>query len=1030
MKTYKQIKTIGMKKLQLLCLLMLAFFTFSCYDDSDILNRLDAMESDRVASIETQMAAAQSSIEALQAADVALDKYIDALEVKSDSLAQVLQNSDQQLDNRIDEVYEMTMKELALVNAELQALNSQDSLLNVRLTELNDYIAQVEAQQKAEHDWVQQTFSTLEQYEATCAAIAGLEAHLQTVDGELLDLTKALAEQKQALEQSIADAVTSVKSWVNEQLSGYYTIAQTDAKIAAVLDTMTQENAELRQQLTQMQDSLAQTRIDLTTSYQSAIKQAIEEYDGKITKEIAAQVESLNKRIDDEVAAINAQLQALADRVAALEKEMEELKKALDIKFDQANPNYQPGEVVNVAFTLSNADENTVVEAIAEGLWKARVSMDGYDKGTIKVTTSAGGGEGKVLVFVNKGNATIMRVLLFDQGVVRVLNDAITVSPSDTTLVVNLSTSVPEIKVVIPDDAQSWIRQCELPVTKADMREESIAFAIDLNLSKEPRETIIRILSSETNKEKAAFSIYQQSDVMGNNEIWYTSTDGQIVEPSDPGAFRANIISNTYLNGKGVLRFDADVDRLGESTFTSCYTLKTITLPESVKTIGKYAFQWCNSLTEIYLPQTLTEIPEETFWGCSSLTKINLPETLLSINGYAFASCSSLAQIDLPKSLSSIGCAAFDYCSSLTEIVLPESLSRLDGCAFRNCTSLTKISLPVGLTTIAGSVFSECSNLEEVVMENVISIEDNAFYKCRKLKKVSIRGGFIPSTASATFTECYLEDIALQVPAGYKAIYEQAELWKDFGSIEENEVVINIGTLSNMLSPNYDSRHKELNAGSILSQASYVSMKVGGDDMYTFKKSSTDAVAKVGTHYMSLKVQVAGNTNPKDADNENCDKNVTVPANGAFFTFDVEKDGYLYVFFGGNSHKTYLVGEDDALIGYEFAMTTPAEQETPWGTLLSYIMKGEGENNRISSPEGLIWPEKIALGDAWEAAAGSGGKIAASGQAVVKFPVSAGHTYSFCGCGTKVSCAGFIFFETEEDVYCTENGVTTLMMAK
>ena len=776
------------------------------------------------------------------------------------------------------------------------------------------------------------------------------------------------------------------------------------------------------------------------------------------------------------MAAINAQLQTLADRVAALEKEMEELKKALDIKFDQVNPNYQPGEVVNVAFTLSNADENTVVEAIAEGLWKARVSMDGYDKGTIKVTTSAGGGEGKVLVFVNKGNATIMRVLLFDQGVVRVLNDAITVSPSDTTLVVNLSTSVPEIKVVIPDDAQSWIRQCELPVTKADMREESIAFAIDANLSKEPRETIIRILSSETNKEKAAFSIYQQSDVMGNNEIWYTSTDGNIVEPSDPGAFRANIISNTYLNGKGVLRFDADVDRLGESTFKSCYTLKTITLPESVKTIGKYAFRYCHSLTEIYLPQTLTEIPEETFKGCSSLTKINLPETLLSINNYAFYNCSSLAQIDLPKSLTGIGLAAFEYCSSLTEIVLPESLSRLDGnafsgcsklssisipegvtsigdyafykcsnlssisipegvtsigeSAFSNCTSITKISLPVGLTTMASSVFSECSNLEEVVMENVISIEDNAFYKCRKLKKVSIRGGFIPSTTSATFTECYLEDIALQVPVGYKAIYEQAELWKDFGSIEENEVVINIGTLSNMLSPNDDSRRKELNAGSILSQASYVSMKVGGDDMYTFKKSSTDAVAKVGTHYMPLKVQVAGNTNPKDADNENCDKNATVPANGAFFTFDVEKDGYLYVFFGGSSHKTYLVGEDDALIGYEFAMTTPAEQEAPWGTLLSYIMKGEGENNRISSPEGLIWPEKIALGDAWEAAAGSGGKIAASGQAVVKFPVSAGHTYSFCGCGTKVSCVGFIFSETEEDVYCTENGVTTLMIAK
>ena len=837
MKTYKQIKTIGMKKLQLLCLLMLAFFTFSCYDDSDILTRLDAMESDRVASIETQIAAAQSSIEALQAADVALDKYIDALEAKSDSLAQVQQNSDQQLDNRIDEVYEMTMKEFALVNAELQALNSQDSILNVRLTELNDYIAQVEAQQKAEHDWVQQTFSTLEQYEATCAAIAGLEAHLQTVDGKLLDLTQALAEQKQALEKSIADAVTSVKSWVNEQLSGYYTIAQTDAKIAAVLDTMTQENAELRQQLTQMQDSLAQTRIDLTTAYQSAIKQAIEEHDGKITKEIAAQVESLNKRIDDEVAAINAQLQALADRVAALEKEMEELKKALDIKFDQTNPNYHPGEVVNVAFTLSNADESTVVETIAEGLWKARVSMDGYDKGTIKVTTSAEGGEGKVLVFVNKGNATIMRVLLFDQGVVRVLNDAITVSPSDTTLVVNLSTSVPEIKVMIPDDAQSWIRQCELPATKAEMREESIAFAIDANLSKEPRETIIRILSSETNKEKAAFSIYQQSDVMGNNEIWYTSTNGNIVEPNNTLAFGANIISNTYVNGKGVILFDDDLTSVLSGAFKSNYSLKTITLPESINTLGESVFQYCSSLTQIDLPDGIVKIGGSSFYGCESLIEINLPSSLnlkkcgskifyectslvkanlkdLPKAEYIpysmFQGCSALVEVIMPKCILEIDHDVFNGCSSLKTINWPDSLTTIASSAFKKCTSIENINLPEGITSLGQNAFEGCSSLVNVTLPSTLTeigkyafnsckllsileinamdatLAENSFHSCLSLRTVVLGASGISANSHA-FDGCFLDKCELIVPVGTKAEYESKSVWKNFSVIKEAE---------------------------------------------------------------------------------------------------------------------------------------------------------------------------------------------------------------------------------------------------
>lgn len=836
MKTYKQIKTIGMKKLQLLCLLMLAFFTFSCYDDSDILSRLDAMESNRVASIETQIAAAQNSIEALQAADVALDKYIDALEAKSDSLTQELQNSDQQLDNRIDEVYEMTMKEFTLVNAEIQALNSQDSLLNVRLTELNDYIAQVEAQQKAEHDWVQQTFSTLKQYEATCAAIAGLEAHLQTVDGKLLDLTQALAEQKQALEQSIADAVTSVKSWVNEQLSGYYTIAQTDAKIAAVLDTMTQENAELRQQLTQMQDSLAQTRIDLTTAYQSAIKQAIEEHDGKITKEIAAQVESLNKRIDDEVAAINAQLQALADRVAALEKEMEELKKIPGITFDEANPSYVPGEVVNVAFTLSNADENTVVEALANGLWEAEVEMSAYDKGNIKVTTPDSGGKGKVLVFVNKGGQTIMRNLLFDQGAVTIANDLYTVAPGDTILSVELSTNLPTYEVQIPQTAQSWIRQTNSR-TRAAMHSETLMLEIDANATAQDRSAVIQVVGTGDMTNLASFVIYQQSDVMGNNEIWYTSTDGNIVEPNNTLAFGANIISNTYVNGKGVILFDDDLTSVLSGAFKSNYSLKTITLPESINTLGESVFQYCSSLTQIDLPDGIVKIGGSSFYGCESLIEINLPSSLnlkkcgskifyectslvkanlkdLPKAEYIpysmFQGCSALVEVIMPKCILEIDHDVFYNCSSLKTINWPDSLTTIASSAFKKCTSIENINLPEGITSLGQNAFEGCSSLVNVTLPSTLTeigkyafnsckllsileinamdatLAENSFHSCLSLRTVVLGASGISANSHA-FDGCFLDKCELIVPVGTKAEYESKSVWKNFSVIKEAE---------------------------------------------------------------------------------------------------------------------------------------------------------------------------------------------------------------------------------------------------
>ena len=44
-----------------------------------------------------------------------------------------------------------------------------------------------------------------------------------------------------------------------------------------------------------------------------------------------------------------------------------------------------------------------------------------------------------------------------------------------------------------------------------------------------------------------------------NNQIWYTTTTGEIVEPNDTTAFNVSIISNSYKNGKGVITFDGIV---------------------------------------------------------------------------------------------------------------------------------------------------------------------------------------------------------------------------------------------------------------------------------------------------------------------------------------------------------------------------------------------------------------------------------------------------------------------------------------
>ncbi len=65
----------------------------------------------------------------------------------------------------------------------------------------------------------------------------------------------------------------------------------------------------------------------------------------------------------------------------------------------------------------------------------------------------------------------------------------------------------------------------------------------------------------------------------------------------------------------------------------------------TVNSIGKSAFSSCKSLTTVNLPESLTSIEERAFEGCSSLTTITLPEGLRSIGERAFAVCKGLISV-------------------------------------------------------------------------------------------------------------------------------------------------------------------------------------------------------------------------------------------------------------------------------------------------------------------------------------------------------------------------------------------------
>lgn len=215
----------------------------------------------------------------------------------------------------------------------------------------------------------------------------------------------------------------------------------------------------------------------------------------------------------------------------------------------------------------------------------------------------------------------------------------------------------------------------------------------------------------------------------------------------------------------------------------------------------------------------------------------------------------------------------------------------------------------------------------------------------------------------------------------------------------------------------------DLTAGTVLAQSANVTMTVGAADKWKANSAEANGMknAIVGDVTLALGGGAQGSENPKPASGGACDKEAAAPASGAFVTFEVAKDGYLYVFHKASSNKTYLVSEEGSLIGYQFAAHMPGNE---WGDILAYTLEGNETIDGIlyvTDPALLIWPEIIALGeakwteitDALVAAGASKAQIGASGAGVIKFPVFKGCKYTANACGSKIMIAGFIFSETD-----------------
>ena len=115
-----------------------------------------------------------------------------------------------------------------------------------------------------------------------------------------------------------------------------------------------------------------------------------------------------------------------------------------------------------------------------------------------------------------------------------------------------------------------------------------------------------------------------------------------------------------------------------------------------------------------YNGKPVVAIANLAFDGDNHIRTVTIPDGVRSIGSDAFHSCSSLTSVTIPDSVTSIGRRAFAFCSGLTSVTIPDSVTSISDYAFYGCSDLTSVTIGEGVTSIGGRVFYSCDSLNTI----------------------------------------------------------------------------------------------------------------------------------------------------------------------------------------------------------------------------------------------------------------------------------------------------------------------------
>ena len=427
------------------------------------------------------------------------------------------------------------------------------------------------------------------------------------------------------------------------------------------------------------------------------------------------------------------------------------------------------GESKTISYTITDATENTVVKAIAQDGWKAKVNATSADKGTITITAPNPIVESEILVFANDGSyRTVMVSLNCMQGQINIADNSIDATPAGGTQEIKLTTNL-DYTVEIPDNAKSWLSLA--PQTRA-LREDTIVFEVTANEGIQRYATVA--LKDEQGNTLQTI-IFRQ---LGTCTEIHVETKGELENVLADYDY-ANIeslkitgvlndvdflfIYRMMPNLKNLDIAEVNITALPTQAFCESTNVEELILPNTLITIGEKMF-YRSELKSVVISANVTTIENIAFWDCSKLTTVTFEKgsQLKTIGHNAYYECTSLTSIEIPASVETIGNTAFSDCSSLATVTFEKGsrLKTIGNNAYYRCTSLTSIEIPASVETIEKKAFMHCSSLATVTFEKGSQLKtiagdsyDGAFSDCSSLTSIEIPAS-VETIGKEAFKRC------------------------------------------------------------------------------------------------------------------------------------------------------------------------------------------------------------------------------------------------------------------------------------